>query len=130
MAKPPTTTTALKQARDDLALYAAALYRGFALPQHLRTLVETLEAVERGELDRVIITIPPRHGKSLITSQLFPAWFLGRNPTKSIIASSYGQELASDFGRRVRGFTRERLHRSIFPECVIADDSDSVSRFM
>ena len=102
---------------------------GFALPPHLKILVETLEAVERGELDRVILTIPPRHGKSLITSQLFPAWFLGRNPTKSIIASSYGQELASDFGRRVRGFTRERLHRSIFPDCVIADDSDSVSRF-
>jgi len=119
----------LSRARADLTLYAAALYRGFALPPHLKILVETLEAVERGELDRVIITMPPRHGKSLITSQLFPAWLLGRNPTKSIIASSYGQELASDFGRRVRGFTRERLHRSIFPDCVIADDSDSVSRF-
>ena len=54
MAKPPTTTTALKQARADLALYAAALYRGFELPPHLKFLVETLEAVERGELDRVI----------------------------------------------------------------------------
>jgi len=88
-----------------------------------------LERVERAELDRVIICMPPRHGKSLLTSQLFPAWYLGRNPAKSIIASSYGQELASDFGRRVRNFASERLHRQIFPDCVIADDSDSVHRF-
>jgi len=119
----------LEKARGDLAAYAAALYRKFELPPHLRELVEVLEAVERGELDRVTITMPPRHGKSLITSQLFPSWYLGRNPEKSIIAASYGQELASDFGRRVRNFASEKLHRSIFPECKISDDSDSVHRF-
>ena len=121
--------TALEQARADLAAYGAAIYRGFQLPRHLRTLVEVLERVERGEIDRVIVAMPPRHGKSLITSQLFPSWYLGLNPTKSIIASSYGQELASDFGRRVRNFASEKLHRTIFPDCAIADDGDSVHRF-
>ncbi|MGA8643879.1 phage terminase large subunit [Candidatus Binatus sp.] len=116
-------------ARQDLAAYSAAMYPKFELPSHLRILVQVLERVQRGELDRVIICMPPRHGKSMTTSQLFPAWYLGRNPSKSIIASSYGQELASDFGRRVRNFASERLHRQIFPECVIADDSDSVHRF-
>jgi predicted phage terminase large subunit-like protein len=119
----------LDRARDDLAAYCAALYRRFELPPHLQTLIATLEAVERGELDRVIIAMPPRHGKSLVTSQLFPAWFLGRNPTRSIIAASYGQELASDFGRRVRNFASERLHCTVFADCIIADDSDSVHRF-
>src|SRR5208337_1910009 len=119
----------LDHAREDLSAYAAAQYSRFELPPHLRILVGMLERVERAELDRVIICMPPRHGKSLLTSQLFPAWYLGRNPAKSIIASSYGQELASDFGRRVRNFASERLHRQIFPDCVIADDSDSVHRF-
>lgn len=119
----------LDRARSDLSAYAAALYRRFELPSHLRELVGVLEAVERGEMDRVIVCMPPRHGKSLITSQLFPSWYLGKNPDKSIIAASYGQELASDFGRRVRNFASEKLHRSIFPECKIADDSDSVHRF-
>jgi predicted phage terminase large subunit-like protein len=119
----------LQLARDELSSYAAAMYPRFELPPHLRTLVQILERVERGELDRVMIFMPPRHGKSFITSTLFPAWFLGRNPTKSIIASSYGQELASDFGRRVRNFVAEPLHRQIFPHCVIADDSDAVHRF-
>lgn len=62
----------LDRARTDLAAYAAALYRRFELPPHLHTLIETLEAVERGTLDRVIVAMPPRHGKSLTASQLFP----------------------------------------------------------
>ena len=67
----------LDHAREDLAAYAAAMYPRFELPAHLRILVGVLERVERGELDRVIICMPPRHGKSMTTSQLFPAWYLG-----------------------------------------------------
>jgi len=119
----------LEHAREDLAAYAAAMYSKFELPAHLRILVQVLERVERGELDRVIVAMPPRHGKSMTTSQLFPSWYLGRNPTKSIIASSYGQELASDFGRRVRNFVSDPLHRKFFRDCIISDDSDSVHRF-
>ena len=125
----PKTPNSLEHARTDLAAYGAALWPKFELAPHHRALVQVLERVEAGLFDRVIILEPPRHGKSLITSQLFPAWFLGRNPTKSIIASSYGQELASDFGRRVRGFVSDPLHRAIFPDCTISDDSDSVHRF-
>jgi predicted phage terminase large subunit-like protein len=116
-------------AREDLAAYSAAMFPKFELPTHLRILVQVLERVERGELDRVIVAMPPRHGKSMTTSQLFPSWYLGRNPTKSIVASSYGQELASDFGRRVRNFVSDPLHRKFFRDCIISDDSDSVHRF-
>ena len=119
----------LKQARTDLGCYCAAMWAPFVLAPHHRVILDTLEAVERAELDRVIIAMPPRHGKSTIVSALYPAWFLGKHPTGSIIAASYGQELASDFGRRVRNFASDRLHRQIFPDCVISDDSDSVHRF-
>jgi predicted phage terminase large subunit-like protein len=122
-------TNQLDHAREDLAAFAAAMCPLFELPPHLRTLVQGLERVERGELDRVIICLPPRHGKSMTTSQLFPAWYLGRNPAKSIIASSYGAELANDFGRRVRGFVVDDLHRAIFPDCRVVDDSNAVHRF-
>jgi len=119
----------LELARTDLASYGAALWPAFDLAAYHQHLVQVLERVEAGLFDRVAIAMPPRHGKSLITSQLFPAWYLGRNPTKSIIAASYGQELASDFGRRVRNFVSDPLHRAIFPQCAISDDSDSVHRF-
>jgi predicted phage terminase large subunit-like protein len=119
----------LQLARDELSSYASALYSRFELPPHLRILVQILERVERGELDRVIICMPPRHGKSFLTSTVFPAWYLGLHPDRSIIASSYGAELANDFGRRVRGFVVDDLHRAIFPDCRVVDDSNAVHRF-
>lgn len=105
------------------------MFRKFEMPPHLRELVEVLEAVERGEERRVLISMPPRHGKSLITSQIFPAWFLGKHPDKNVIVTSYGSELATDFGKRVRNFVRERVHTAIFPECVMAADAAAISRF-
>ena len=124
-----TTLEAIELARLDFAVYAALTWPCFEFPPHLKLLVEELERVERGESDRLMIYMPPRHGKSLLASTLFPAWYLGRKPEKSIIASSYGQELASDFGRRVRGIVSDPLHRAIFPNSIIRDDSNAVHRF-
>jgi len=125
----PNKPDALALARADLAAYASAIWPPFELARHHRLIIEELERVERGETDRLMIAMPPRHGKSLLTSQVFPAWYLGRHPDRSIIASSYGMELASDFGRRVRNFVAEPLHRQIFPGCAIAEDSSAAHRF-
>ncbi|HUY28568.1 MAG TPA: phage terminase large subunit [Candidatus Binataceae bacterium] len=119
----------LRQARADLACYGAALWPPFEVAAHHRLIIEHLERIERGEIDRLMIFMPPRHGKSLITSTLFPSWFLGRRPDRSIIASSYGAELANDFGRRCRGFVTDDLHHRIFPDCRVVDDSNAVHRF-
>jgi hypothetical protein len=53
----------------------------------------------------------------------------GRNPRRSVIAASYGAELAEDFGRRVRNFMSDPLHAAIFPECRLAADSAAQRRF-
>jgi predicted phage terminase large subunit-like protein len=121
--------SAIELARVDLAAYGAAQSSQFELAPHHQKIVEELERIERGEIDRLMIFMPPRHGKSHTASTLFPAWYLGRHPDRSVIASSYGQELASDFGRRTRGFVTDSLHTTIFPRCVIADDSNAVHRF-
>jgi hypothetical protein len=83
----------------------------------------------RGNIRRLMIFMPPRHGKSLIGNQMFPAWYLGRHPDRSIITASYGQDLADDFGRRVRNLVSDPIHRAIFPECRLADDATSMRRF-
>lgn len=51
---------------------------------------------------RLIVTMPPRHGKSELLSIWTVIWALERDPTTRIILSSYGAELATDFGRKVR----------------------------
>jgi len=123
------TMDILALARNDLACYAIALWPSFELAAHHRIIVEKLEAVERGEISRLTISMPPRHGKSTLASQIFPAWYLGRHPDRSIITATYGQELSDDFGRRVRNFVSDPVHRAIFSGFRLADDSTSMRRF-
>ena len=61
-----------------------------------------LEAVERGEILRLMLFEPPGHAKSTYASHLFPGWYLGRNPERSVIAASHTAQLATRFGRKVR----------------------------
>ena len=63
---------------------------------------EKLEAVERGDVLRLMLFEPPGHAKSTYASHLFPAWYLGRNPKRSVIAASHTAQLATRFGRKVR----------------------------
>ena len=122
-------SSSLARARDELSAYCVALHPPFELTRHHRFLVNKLESIVRGEIDRLMLFLPPRHGKSLFASTLFPAWYLGRHPERSIITASYGAELAGDFGRRVRTFVSSDLHRAIFPSSCIADDNAAVHRF-
>jgi predicted phage terminase large subunit-like protein len=71
------------------------------LPVH-KLLAEKLEAVERGEIRRLIINMPPQHGKSETATKGFPSYYVGRNPQKRAAIASYGAELAEDFGRANR----------------------------
>ena len=93
---------------------------------HHRLIAEKLEAVERGEIKRLMVFMPPRMGKSELCSVQFPPWFLGRNPTKDIIASSYSGELASSFGRKARNIASTTDFKRIFG-IGLAEDSQSAA---
>lgn len=58
--------------------------------------------VERGEITRLIVTMPPRHGKSETTTVKFPAWYLGRHPDRRVIVASHTGSLAGRFSMRAR----------------------------
>lgn len=92
----------------------------------LHTLIaEALEAVERGELDRVIIMTPPRHGKSELVSVRFPAWYLGRHPDRRIIGTSYSAHLATRFSGQARNQLDDP--RWPFPGIELTGDTRSKS---
>jgi hypothetical protein len=69
---------------------------------HHRLIGEQLERVERGEIDRLMLLMPPRHGKSELASKSMPAWSIGRKPWRQFISASASVELARDWGREVR----------------------------
>lgn len=99
----------------------AAIYGGNAAPGSLREFVSrvnprfqwyrhcevvagVLERVARGELRRMMIFAPPRHGKSELVSRLFPAYYLAQHPERWCGLASYAAELAFTLSRQARAY--------------------------
>jgi len=88
----------------------------YDMAAHHWLIMEALQLLEMGVIDRLVVNMPPRHGKSEIVSVRFPAWYLGRHPDHDVIHVSYGSDLSNDFSRRVRALVRDDLtFRSLFP---------------
>lgn len=68
-----------------------------------------LEAVYAGKIKRLIIEMPPRHGKSTLASVRFPAYILERDPYKRVMLGSYNQTLAEKFSRQCRRIVASRI---------------------
>lgn len=96
---------------------------------HNELLIEKLQQVADGTCKRLIIQMPPRHGKSELCSIQFPAWFLGRNPKKSVIETSYSSELSLDFGRQTRNIFADKRFSNIFPGVKLAEDSTAKGKW-
>lgn len=75
-----------------------------------------------------MVFMPPRHGKSEKASKRFPAWYLGRNPSRQVIAASYNSELATDFGREVRNIVSSPEFGDTFPGIGLRQDSRAADR--
>jgi predicted phage terminase large subunit-like protein len=92
-----------EQARNSYRAYVEYVHRGrWKGARHLDLLCRELEKIEQSELNRLIVTMPPRHGKSMTVTETFPSWFIGRNPDRRVIEISYGDNLAKKFGRANR----------------------------
>ena len=119
---------ARRKARLSLLEFSKYTNPAYVAAQHHQLIVDKLEAVERGEIKRLMITMPPRHGKSELASRRFPAWYLGRNPDKQIIAASYNSDLANDFGREVRNIVHSPEFMALF-DTGLAQDSKAANRW-
>jgi predicted phage terminase large subunit-like protein len=86
---------------------------------------DALLGVEREQVSRLMIFIPPQHGKSALASVHFPAWYLGRHPERRIIAASYGADLVADWGRQARNIVASPEYRAIFPDAVLDPNSQA-----
>lgn len=113
--------------QGSLLSYGKYMRSAFQAPKHLRFIAKQLERVERGECKRLILSCPPRHGKSYLCSELFPAWLMGKKPTREVIAISYAASLAHTFGGRVRALASSDRHKMVFPGCTV--DGTSTSGF-
>lgn len=89
--------------KNSYEAYCEHVHRGRWKPaRHLKPVCEALEKVERGEIDRLMIFMPPRHGKSQSTTETFPSFFIGKDSSRRVIEVSYGQSFAQKFGNANR----------------------------
>lgn len=87
-----------------------AVPRGWdARAPHLRLISEHLDAVTRGEVDRLAIFMPPRHAKTETVTVRYPLYRLEQDPTCSVLVTGYSQRIANRFSRKTRNLAAGRV---------------------
>ncbi len=85
--------------------------------------------MERGDVLRALLSLPPRHGKTTTACQLWPAWLLGREPGRHVIFATHSSEYAATVGRKVRNLMMSERFLAAFPAAALSDDSTAADRF-
>lgn len=87
---------------------------------HIDAIAHHLELVALGRIKRLIITMPPRSLKSIAASVAFPAWLLGQDPSRQIVAVSYADGLSDKLALDSMKIIEAPWYREIFPMTRIA----------
>lgn len=102
-------------ARESLAAYSEYVFELEPAPHH-RVLIDGLEAIERGDLRRLLVIFPPGHAKSTITSIIYPTWYLGRHPRAMIVGVTITDTLAGLYDSAIANVLEwNDGFRSVFP---------------
>lgn len=96
--------------------------------RHHRAIAKALEQVAKGKIKRLIVTLPPRHGKSEMISRRFIPWIMGKDPYKSIIFATYNEDFAQDFGSDCRAIMETPQFQQVFPGFKFRQGGASKSR--
>lgn len=111
--------------RGTFAEYCIAVDRNYQLEwfheEIARKLEQGYKRLVNGENVRIMIFMPPRHGKSDQATQKFPSWVLGKDPTIPFMVSSYSDELATDFGQNTRDIMQSDVYRVMYQTRLRAD---------
>lgn len=101
-------------------------YCGFEPAAHHKLLIEKLEQVSTGDIDRLAVFMPPGAAKSTYGSVLYAPWHFSQHPNHCVIAASHTAELAEKWGRRVRNLVSEH---SLVLGVGLSQDSQAAGRW-
>jgi len=111
-----------EEARRSLIDFTEYTFPGYRRNWHHELIASWLDDVIAGDRDRVIITTPPRRGKSELVSRRFPAYAMGRGPDTKIISTSYAASLAEAMNRDVQRIIGGERYVELFPDTQIDSD--------
>ena len=96
---------------------------------HIDAICSYLQAASQGEIDRLLINVPPRHMKSLAVSVMWPAWCWSFAPQLRFLTASYGATLAERDAIRSRDLIRSTWYRERWPQVELKEDMNRQSRY-
>ncbi len=109
-----------KDARTNLLTFTQQTKPNYRASWHHEHLAAMLDRVATGSCRRLMVFMPPQHGKSELVSRRFPAYMLGRNPNFRLIAASHTHELAVAMNRDVQRVIDHERYRQLFSEVRLA----------
>ena len=110
----------LELARRSLIEFALYTKPDYQAVWYHKLLCEYLDAFAQKKIRRLMIFLPPRHGKSELVSRRLPAFILGHNPNAKIIATSYSSDLAQRMNLDVQRIMSSNEYRKLFPESAFS----------
>lgn len=121
-------------ARSNLVNFAELVKKGYQA-EFFHELIgillqEAAEKVKRKEKVRIILSVPPRHGKTELASTIFPAWALGKYPEMKFILSSYGADLSETIGMKTRDLINSEAYQFVFPGITLRPDVKAKAKWM
>ena len=108
--------------RDDLRFFVQKVFNwlhtgvDYNHNWHIESITLALSRVDSGEVQRLLITQPPRSLKSIITSVAWPAWRLGHDPAHKFLCVSYSQDLATELSEKFRRVVDAPWYKEAFPK--------------
>lgn len=118
-----------ERATGDFLSFCQYVWPEMLVGEHHRRIAKALDRVVAGECKRLMITMPPRHGKSQMGSYLFPAYLMGKRPQSKLIVGSHTAELAQRFGRMIRNLVEDERYKELFPGMALSVDSKAAGRW-
>ena len=116
------------KAKDDFLSFVKCVWPDFVEGSHHRHIAKKFNELATGEINRLIINMPPRHTKSEFASYLLPAWMVVRDPKLKIIQATHTAELAIRFGRKAKNLIDSEDYRKIF-DTTLSEDSQAAGRW-
>lgn len=116
-------------AHESLIAFTRMTMPAYVPAWHHRLIAQRMERAVIDSGQRIIISMPPRHGKTELASIRCAAWALGRRAGVRIVVGSHGQEFADDLGRKARAVLADRVYPAIFPHATLATDNRAMARW-
>lgn len=113
-------------ARRNLCDFAVVTDPRYTVNWHHQVLCEYLDRFVSKEIKRLMVFMPPRHGKSELVSRKLPAFIFGRNPDAEIIASSYSADLAQRMNRDTQRIIGNPVYNELFPGTTLSGQSNQI----